>query len=62
VIDVQGMEEDVVLGLSKDNLPRWVVLEEDLGKKAARQLLLSWGYREVFSGSDALFELDQAHQ
>ena len=60
VIDVQGMEEDVVLGLSKDNLPRWVVLEEDLGKTSARQLLVSWGYREVFSGHDALFELDQA--
>jgi FkbM family methyltransferase len=61
VIDVQGMEEEVILGLSKDNLPRWVVLEEDLGKKAARKLLVAWGYKEVFSGLDALFELNQAH-
>jgi FkbM family methyltransferase len=62
VVDVQGMEEEVVRGLSRDNVPRWVLLEEDLGKKAARQLLVGWGYREVFSRNDTLFELNQAHR
>jgi hypothetical protein len=59
VIDVQGMESEVLLGLSISDLPRWVVIGEDLGKKAARELLIGLGYRELFTGSDALFELNQ---
>jgi len=59
VIDVQGMESEVILGLSRENLPKWVVIEEDLGKQDARKLLISWGYREVFAGSDALFEMNK---
>ena len=58
VIDVQGMESDVLLGLSVRNLPRWVLIEEDLGKETARNLLLSWGYKVVTAGSDSLFELN----
>jgi FkbM family methyltransferase len=59
VIDVQGMESEVILGLCQENLPRWVVIEEDLGKKSARKLLIGLGYREIFAGSDTLFELNQ---
>jgi hypothetical protein len=55
---VQGMESDVLLGLSVRNLPRWVLIEEDLGKETARNLLLSWGYKVVTAGSDSLFELN----
>jgi FkbM family methyltransferase len=61
VIDVQGMEADVLMGISKSNLPRWVVIEEDLGNTSARKMLIGWGYREVLAGSDSLFELDQVN-
>jgi hypothetical protein len=57
VIGVQGMESEVILGLSQENLPRWVLIEGDLGGQDARKLLIDWGYRGVFAGSDALFEL-----
>jgi FkbM family methyltransferase len=60
VVDVQGMESEVIRGLSEENLPRWVVIEEDLGKKAARKLLIDLGYRVVVAGSDTLFELNKA--
>jgi FkbM family methyltransferase len=61
VIDVQGMEGDVILGLAVNNLPKWVVIEEDLGRESARNLLLSWGYKEVVAGSDSMFELNDKH-
>jgi FkbM family methyltransferase len=56
VIDVQGMESEVLLGLSKSNLPRWVVIGEDLGNTSARNILIRWGYREILAGSNSLFE------
>jgi hypothetical protein len=59
VIDVQGMETGVLLGLSKSNLPRWVVIDESLGYTSARKLLIGWGYREILSGGDSLFEYTQ---
>jgi len=58
VIDVQGMESDVLLGLCVRNLPKWVVIEDDLGREAARDVLRGWGYKELFAGSDRLFELN----
>lgn len=61
VIDVQGMESDVLLGLSVRNLPRWIVFEDDLGNETAQNLLLSWGYKKVCAGSDPLFELNHRY-
>jgi hypothetical protein len=60
VVDVQGLESGILLGLSKYDLPRWVFVQEDLRRKAAGELLIGLGYREIFAGSDSLFELNQA--
>jgi FkbM family methyltransferase len=57
VIDVPGMDSEVLRGLSLGNLPRWVVIEDGLGRESARNLLLSWGYKQVCDGIDTLFEL-----
>jgi FkbM family methyltransferase len=61
IINVQGMESEVLLGLSRDNLPRWVVIDENLGQYAARKLLVGWGYTEVYTGSNSLFHLNQVN-
>ena len=58
VVDVQGMEAEIIMGLDKCALPRWVVLEEDLGKTTATELLIDLGYSATRIGTDVLFELN----
>lgn len=54
VVDVQGMELEIIWGLDRKSLPRWIVLEEDLGSSAATDLLVEWGYSALRIGSDVL--------
>jgi FkbM family methyltransferase len=55
VVDVQGMELEIIRGLDPASLPRWIVLEEDLGRSAATDLLVGWGYTALRIGSNILF-------
>jgi Family of unknown function (DUF6492) len=59
VVDSQGMEFEVISGLTKDSLPRWICIEEDLGDLRARSLLLDLGYKLIVDGADPLFQLDK---
>ena len=56
VIDTQGFELDVVLGLDCESMPRWVVIEQDTGSLSAESYLVSVGYRKLNSGHDVVFE------
>jgi FkbM family methyltransferase len=57
VVDVQGMDSEIIMGLDKNALPRWIVLEEDLGKEMATTILTDLGYSATRIGTDVLFEL-----
>ena len=56
VVDVQGMELEVLLGLSLARLPRWIVVEEDCGDTMARNYLLSHGYQLLVEGPNLILE------
>ena len=57
LIDVEGFEHEVIAGLDPSNLPRWVVIEENLSDFRARQMLESLGYDVMIDGHDSVFEL-----
>ena len=60
VVDVQGMEWEVLRGLSQENLPKWVVIEEDTGDRRAREELATLGYSCLTKGPNLAFRRDLA--
>ena len=60
VVDVQGMEWEVIRGLSHDNLPKWVVIEEDTGDRRARDELTTLGYSCLTKGPNLAFRRELA--
>jgi hypothetical protein len=57
VVDVQGMELDVLVGLDDSKLPRYVIIEQDTGDFSASEWLLEHGYSLIFDGDNRIFQL-----
>lgn len=57
VLDVQGMEAEIIEGIQSANLPRWVIAETDYPGNGIHGLMASRGYKLVHKGSDSIFEL-----
>jgi FkbM family methyltransferase len=56
VIDVQGFELDVLKGIDWNFPPKYIMIEEDLNDRSAREYLISKGYDLfTFSNSNLLF-------
>lgn len=56
VVDVQGMELEVLQGLSLARLPRWIIVEEDAGDTSARHYLSELGFKLLVGGPNLFFE------
>ncbi len=61
VIEGDGLHREVVQGLTKDSLPRWILIDNYLENGAVSKLLISWGYTNVYSGGNSLFEINQVN-
>jgi FkbM family methyltransferase len=59
VVDFQGMELDVLVGLDDSKLPRYVIIEQDTGDFSASEWLFEHGYSLVFDGDNRFFQLPQ---
>lgn len=57
VVDVQGYEHNVIRGLTLDQLPRWILIEQDTNDLSAAKLLRELGYTQLNDGDNLAFEL-----
>ena len=53
-IDVQGFEIEVLKGLDWNNSPKYIMIEEDLNDKKAREYLIQNNYQLISQESDNL--------
>jgi hypothetical protein len=56
VVDLKGMDLEVLQGLSPERLPMWVVIEEDSGDQRARIELTLLGYSCLSKGLNIAFQ------
>lgn len=59
VMDVQGMEPEIIRSLEVEKRPKWVVAETDYPGNGLAALMADLGYEIIFKGSDSVFTLQK---